>query len=111
MACNLKTCFLSICITLTALSAYAQDKIYKKDGNEIDAKVKSVGEKTVTYKRFDNQDGPEYSILKKDITKIVYQNGSTDVFEGFDKDVEPGRGARRPKEKDKGVKYGKNIFS
>jgi hypothetical protein len=34
----------------------------------------------VIYKRFDNQAGPEYNLPKKEIIKIVYQNGTTDVF-------------------------------
>lgn len=110
---NLKIVALTICIALTTLAAQAQDKLYKKDGTEIDSKVKSVGNNTVIYKRFDNQDGPEYTILKIDIAKIVYQNGTTDVFEGFDKETgnkkEPG--SRKDKHEKYSGKYGKDIFS
>ena len=110
---NLKIVALTICIALTTLAAQAQDKLYKKDGTEIDSKVKSVGNNTVIYKRFDNQDRPEYTILKIDIAKIVYQNGTTDVFEGFDKETgnkkEPG--SRKDKHEKYSSKYGKDIFS
>jgi len=61
-------------------AAFAQDKIYKKNGDVIDAKIKSVGVKTITYLRFDNQSGPEYTIIKNEVAKIVYQNGSEDDF-------------------------------
>ena len=102
-----KVTFFTVFIALIAIAAQAQDKIYKKDGTVLDSKVKSVGERTITYKRFDNQDGPEYSILKNDVAKIVYQNGITDVFEeGTGK--EPGYHGKHSKFVNK---YGKDIIS
>lgn len=62
-------------------SSFAQDRIYKKNGDVIEAKIKSVAVKTITYVRFDNQAGPDYTIVKNEVEKIVYQNGSEDVFE------------------------------
>ncbi len=62
-------------------SSFAQDKIYKRNGDVVEAKIKSVGTKTVTYLRFDNQSGPEYTIVKAEVEKIVYQNGSEDDFD------------------------------
>ncbi len=76
-----KTLLLSIIAVALVSSAFAQDKIYKKNGDVVDAKIKSVGTKTVTYLRFDNQAGPEYTIVKADVEKIVYQNGSEDAFD------------------------------
>ena len=35
----------------------------------------------MTFKRWDNPDGPEYSIPKGDVFKIRYANGSSDIFE------------------------------
>ncbi len=61
-------------------AAFAQDKIYKKNGDIIEAKIKSVSVKTITYLRFSNQSGPEYTIIKNDVEKIVYQNGSEDMI-------------------------------
>jgi len=61
-------------------TSYGQDKIYKRTGDVVDAKIKSVGTKTITYLRFDNQTGPEYTILKAEVEKIKYQNGSEDEF-------------------------------
>jgi len=87
----------------------------KQNGETIEAKIKSVGTKTITYVRFDNQSGPEYTIIKKDVERIKYQNGSDDVF-GLDEPVR--RHHRRlqstsstdaasdPKEK-----YGRNLIT
>jgi len=75
--------FLAI-TTLVSFSLHAQDKIYETDGSVIDAKIKSVGTKTVSYVRFDNQAGPEYIISKTVVEKIVYQNGNVDKFDDAD---------------------------
>ena len=77
-----KTLLFSLVATALFGSAWAQDKIHKRDGEVIEAKIKSVGTKTVTYLRFDNQTGPEYTIVKAEVSKIVYQNGSEDSFDG-----------------------------
>ena len=92
-------------------SARAQDKIYKTDGGVIEAKVKKVDPAAVIYKRFDNQDGPEYTILKKQVTKIVYQNGTTDGFEGDAKKDASGNNSGVKGGKAAKSKYGDNIIS
>ena len=55
--------------------ASAQDLIVKKDGSVIQAKVTKVGTSEVEYKKWSNQDGPQYSIAVADILAINYQNG------------------------------------
>ena len=99
-------------LSAVSFSAVAQDKIYKTGGDVIEAKVSSVGTDKITYKRYDNQNGPDYMLAKSDILKIVYQNGTVDVF------TAPGA---RPmghhttkddyKKKGKQKKYGNNILS
>src|ERR1043165_3707816 len=64
-----------------AIPAFSQDKIYKADGDVIDAKVISVGTAQIGYKRYDNQSGHVSTILKRNVVKIVYQNGPADNFE------------------------------
>jgi TM2 domain-containing membrane protein YozV len=59
---------------------FAQDIIILKNGNDIQAIVKEVGIDDVKYKRFDNQNGPNYTLKKSDIFMIRYENGSKDVF-------------------------------
>ena len=88
--------FLLVLILALSGTAFAQDKIYKRNGDVIDAKIKTVAVKTITYVRFDNQTGPEYTIIKNEVEKIVYQNGSEEEFGGrrdprisrHDKDVD-----------------------
>lgn len=61
--------------------ASAQDLIVKKDGSVIQAKVTKVGTTEVEYKKWGNQDGPQYSIAVADILAINYQNGEKETFE------------------------------
>ena len=61
--------------------ALAQDLIVKKDGSVIQAKVTKIGTTEVEYKKWNNQDGPQYSIAVADILAINYQNGEKETFE------------------------------
>ncbi len=67
----------------------AQDIIVKKDGSTIQAKVISVSSTEVTYKKFDNQTGPTYTISIKDLQCINYENGTKDTFvsPGYDPNI------------------------
>lgn len=60
--------------------AYAQDIITKKDGNEIEAKILEVTPSEIKYKKFNNQEGPIYTLKISEIFMIKYQNGDKDVF-------------------------------
>ncbi len=109
---QIKFVFLPLAITLLSGGVYAQDKIHKRDGEVIDAKVKNVGTKTITYTRFDNQSGPEYTILKHDVLKIKYQAGDEENFESMSRHRsprmhgEPGDDPGSPK-----PKYGRNLVA
>ena len=59
----------------------AQDIIVTKDSRKIEAKVTEVNIDDVKYKVFTNQDGPTYTLLKRDIASILYQNGQVEIFE------------------------------
>lgn len=59
---------------------FAQDVITKQNGDDIQAKVIEIGSTEVKYKKFDNQDGPIYSIPTSEILMIRYENGSNEVF-------------------------------
>lgn len=69
---------------ISAITCYSQDVITQKNGDKINAKIVEVGISEIKYKKFDNQDGPVYSIAKRDILKIIYENGTTDQFSGTD---------------------------
>lgn len=59
----------------------AQDLIVKKDGDVVQAKVLKVGSTEVEYKKWNNQDGPLYSIEIGNILAINYQNGDKETFD------------------------------
>ena len=71
---------------MTAVCASAQDMIVKKDGTVIQAKVMKVGTSEVDYKKWSNQNGPQYSIAVADILAINYQNGEKETFENVGAD-------------------------
>ncbi|HET7178432.1 MAG TPA: hypothetical protein VFI14_01845 [Chryseosolibacter sp.] len=72
---------------------FSQDIITTRSGDDIEAKVLKVGLTEVEYKRFDNPDGPLFSILKSEVLLIRYENGTKDVFE-----VEPEDAITAPKD-------------
>ncbi len=59
----------------------AQDIITLKSGEEISAKVTDIEQTVIRYRKFDNQTGPVYTVEKKDVFMIKYENGSKDVFD------------------------------
>ena len=71
------TLLLSFCVS----TAFAQDVIVKQDGSTILSKVTEIGTTEVKYKKFSNQNGPTYSILKSDIQAINYENGEKGTFD------------------------------
>jgi hypothetical protein len=82
-------------IILTTLSfifilgfCFSQDVITKKSGEDIKAKILEIGQTEVKYKKFDNQDGPTYTILKSDLLMIRYENGTKDIFSESNKSPE-----------------------
>lgn len=115
MLMSLKKVLLTLICLVAFISSYAQDKIYKKNGDVIEAKVTSVNLKNISYKRADNLSGPEYTIYKKDVDKIVYENGSKDEFDEEEDNTETRRMPPSPFRNHKAApnesKYGKNIIA
>jgi hypothetical protein len=71
---------LLVFMLMASFSLSAQDIIIKKDGTEIQAKVTEVNELDIKYKKFDNQDGPVYTLLKAEVFMVKYQNGDKEVY-------------------------------
>lgn len=67
-------------LALVSLSAFAQDIIICRNGDEIQSKVLKISKTEVEYKKWTNQDGPAYTIEKAEVFMIKYQNGDKDVF-------------------------------
>ena len=59
---------------------YAQDIITLKSGEEVKAVVQEIGADYVKYKKFENKNGPTYSLPKSAVFMIKYENGAKDVF-------------------------------
>ena len=59
----------------------AQDKIYKKGGEIIEAKVIEVSANEIKYHLHLVKNGPIYILNKLDITKIEYEDGRKEVYE------------------------------
>lgn len=77
----MKKILLLVANLLLLSSLYAQDTIFKKNGDEIQAKVLEVLPDLVKYKIYTSQDGPTYSTYKSDILLIKYEDGRKDIFE------------------------------
>ncbi len=82
-------------IFFSATSAVqAQDKIHRKNGKIILAKVIEIGTSDIKYKIFEEADGPVYVLEKDHITKIVFESGKTESFKPDLKDPEAYVGQR-----------------
>ena len=81
---------------MTAVCVSAQDMIVKKDGTVIQAKVMKVGTSEVDYKKWSNQNGPQYSIAVADILAINYQNGEKETFDNVSARPEASKPAAQP---------------
>ena len=75
-----KALFILVAIIGFGFSANAQDIITLKSGNDIKALVQEIGDTDVKYKKWDNQNGPNYTLKKSEIFRIVYANGYVEKF-------------------------------
>lgn len=75
-----KSLLILLLISFSLPIMQAQDIIVLKDASEITSKVLEISETNISYKKWDNPDGPTYSIPIKQVATIRYANGSTDVF-------------------------------
>ncbi len=69
-----------VCLLLLGNVSFAQDLIVYKDGDEVKAKVLNVNKEEISYKKWDNVEGPTYSISIDEVFMIKYKNGTKDVF-------------------------------
>jgi hypothetical protein len=56
------------------------DTIVLKSGTIIIGKVEEIGVSELKYRRCNNLNGPVISMLKTDVSKIIYSNGTSDLF-------------------------------
>lgn len=62
------------------LSARSQDIIVFNDANEIEVKVTDITDKTISYVKWNNPDGPKYTVNKSEVFYVKYSNGEKEVF-------------------------------
>ncbi len=74
-----KSLFVLLC-TLSYSAISAQDIIMKKNADEIQAKVTEIGTTEIKYRKWDNLNGPVYTIPVDEVFVIKYENGTTDKF-------------------------------
>lgn len=67
-------------IIVCAISLNAQDLIVLRDATEIESKVLEITETNVSYKKWDNLDGPVFSISRDKVFFIRFANGTKEVF-------------------------------
>jgi hypothetical protein len=80
-------CIITI-LVVCSISLHAQDKIYRKNGQVIKAKVLEIGTEDVKYKLKDTTETLVYVLEKDRITKIVFENGRVESFVANLKDPE-----------------------
>lgn len=83
-----KTLLLIILFTCSAQLIKAQDKIYRKNGKIIEAKILEIGSAEIKYKEFNKPDGPVYVLETDRIKKIVFEDGKVQTFRDNYKDEE-----------------------
>lgn len=74
-----KIVLLLACLMIT-VSGIAQDKIYKKNGEVIEAKVEEIGINEVKYREWGRQDGPVISLGVDVLSKVVLESGRVVEF-------------------------------
>lgn len=76
----MKRFIFSLLIVLCSIGAFAQDVIILTDGNSIEAKVLKVNNSEIEYKKWNNLDGPVYTLNVNMITTIRYMNGEEESY-------------------------------
>lgn len=70
--------FLTLFITGISTAVFAQDKIFKTDGDTLFGKVVEVWENHIKFQSRDNPSGPYYVIRSSKVDSIAYANGHVD---------------------------------
>lgn len=77
---TLRRLFATLFLLCIAGMAIAQDVIVMKDRSTIMSKVLEITSTEIKYKKWNNQDGPTYSINCSEVVSINYENGEVESF-------------------------------
>ncbi|HEY0896384.1 MAG TPA: hypothetical protein VGE15_07530 [Sphingobacteriaceae bacterium] len=78
----MKKLYLILSIVFTLIGAHAQDRIYKKNNEVIEARISEIGTAEIRYRLSGDPEGPVYVLEKDRIARVVFANGRTEVFAG-----------------------------
>jgi hypothetical protein len=85
----MKNILLIFTLSIYCAKSNAQDYIITLDGDEIKSKVIEVNYNDIKYRKFENINGPIYSILKSEVLLIRYENGSKEIYSNSKKNIDP----------------------
>lgn len=74
----MKKLLLLFFLAVAGLTAQAQDVIVGLDGSKTKSKVLEITQTEIKYKKFDNQEGPTYTMQKNLVQSVLYANGTTE---------------------------------
>lgn len=77
---TLRRLFATLFLLSIAGMATAQDVIVMKDQSTVMSKVLEITSTEIKYKKWNNQDGPTYSIDRSEVLSINYENGEVENF-------------------------------
>lgn len=79
------------------LQLSAQDIITKCNGEEIAAKVAEIGDTQIKYRKYENAQGPLYTLPASEVFLIRFEDGTREVVTPLDAPaVSPARLRKRP---------------
>lgn len=77
---TLRRLFTTLFLLCLAGMTTAQDVIVKKDQTTVMSKVLEINSTEIKYKKWNNLDGPTYSINRSEVASINYENGEVEKF-------------------------------
>ena len=75
-----KSIFTLLAFIAINFTVFSQDVITLKAGEDIQAKILELSTTEIKFKKFDNQTGPTFTILKSTVLMVRYENGTKDIF-------------------------------
>ena len=81
----MKKVLIAFSLILTTI-CYSQDIIVKVNGDSISSNINEIGINEIKLHKFNNPNGPLYIIDKKDVIKIIFNNGEIEDFVSFNKE-------------------------
>lgn len=91
-------------------TCFAQDTIFKTDNSILISKILEINEETIRFKKSSYLEGPTYTMGKELIEKIVFSNGSEEVFR-HPKNLNPGINNRIETKETKPLYIPKTYYS